>query len=97
MRDDMHAGRIKPEEERLAVLPCLVEEPERVRQYFIINCLHTFWTEFACILDSLLPDLAPARFDGGVILVRRVAVDHVARADAGLERRRYWPSRCRRP
>src|SRR5262245_20972653 len=32
MREHVHAGRIEPEEKRLAVLSCLVEELERIRQ-----------------------------------------------------------------
>ena len=40
-----------------------------------------FGIERAGVLDLLLADLAPARHHGRVVLVRRPAVDHVARAD----------------
>ena len=88
MRDDMHPGRVEPEEERLAVLPCLVEELERVRQYLVVDRLHAFRAEFARIFDFLFSDLAPARLHGGIVHVRRPTMDHVARTHGGLECRR---------
>ena len=84
----MHAGRIEPEEEGLAVGLGLVRELERDGEDFVVHGLHPFRIECAGVLDLLLADLAPARLHGGIILVRRPAMDHVARADLVLEGRR---------
>src|SRR5262245_13249264 len=88
VRDDVHPGWIKPEEERLAVLSCLVEELERIRQYLVVNGLHALRTEFASILYFLFSDLAPTWLVGWIIHVRSPAVDHIARTDRRLECRR---------
>src|SRR6516225_2316268 len=85
MRDDMHSGRVEPEEERLVVLSCLVEEFERVRQYFVVNCLHALGAEFTGVLYLLLSDLAPTRLDRGIIHIGGPAMHHVARANCSLE------------
>ena len=88
MRDDVHARRIEPEEERLVCLPGLVDELERVAQDLVVDRLHAVGTERAVVLDLLLADLAPARLHRRVIHVRGPGVDHVARADRVLGRRR---------
>ena len=79
--DDVHAGRVEPEEERLAVALGLVDELERVGQDLVVDRLHPLRIERAGVLDLLLADLAPARLDGRVVLVGGPAVDHVARPD----------------
>ena len=81
MRDDVHARRIQPAEERLAVLLGLVDELDRQVADLVIDGLHPLGIERAGVFDLLLADLAPARHLGRVILVRRPAVNHVARAD----------------
>src|SRR6516225_6055159 len=88
MREDMHACRIEPEEERFAVLSCLVEELQRVREDFVVDRLHAFRTEFARIFNPLFSNLAPTRLLGGVIVVGRPTVDHVPWAYTVFHRRR---------
>src|SRR5277367_2942078 len=94
MREDMHARRVEPEEERLVVLPSLVHERKRIRQYLVIHGLHAFWTEFAAILDPLLADLPPARLVGRVVDIGCPTVNDVARPDLFLQRR--WVIRMAR-
>ena len=81
MRNDVHPGRVEPEEERLVTCPCAVEELECICEDLIIHRLHAFRTELPRILDLLFPDLAPARLHGGIVHVRRPGMDHVSRAD----------------
>ncbi len=89
MRDDVHPRRVEPEEERLAVLLGLVDELERVVEDLVVDGLHpSSGQSVAGVLDLLLADLAPARLLGRVVRVGRPGVDHVARADLVLERRR---------
>ncbi len=66
----------------------LVEELEGVRQDLVIDRLHPLGTERAGVLDLLLSDLAPARLHGRVVHVGGPGVEHVARADRVLGRRR---------
>src|SRR5262249_49620506 len=81
MRDDVHARRIKPDEERLAVGLSLVHELECQIANLVVYRLHALRIERAGVLDSLLTDLAPARHLRGIILVGSPAMNHVARAD----------------
>ena len=53
----------------------------RGREDLVVHRLHPLGIERAGVLDLLLADLAPARHHRRVILVRRPAVDHVARPD----------------
>jgi hypothetical protein len=85
VRDHMHASRIQPEEERLALRSGLIEELEGVSENFVVHRLHAPGTKLARVLDPLLADLAPARLHGRVVDVGREAVDHVARTDGRLE------------
>ena len=64
MRLHMHAGRVEPDEERLAVGLGLVRELEREVEDFVIHGLHPFRIERAGVLDLLLADLAPAWLHG---------------------------------
>src|SRR5215467_4717695 len=64
---DVHAGRTEPDEERLAVLHCTVNELRRGLQELLIDCLHTLLGEWPGILASLL---APGAKTG--IIARRV-------------------------
>ena len=79
--DDVHARRVEPEEERLAVRLCLVQELEGEVADFVVHGLHPLGIERAGVLDLLLADLAPARVDGRIVGFGRPAVNHVARAD----------------
>ena len=88
VRDDVHARRIQPEEEGLVVRPRLVDELERVGEDLVVDGLHPLRTERAGVLDLLLADLAPARLHRRVVHVGRPGVEHVARADRVLRRRR---------
>ena len=81
MGDDVHARRVEPEEERLAVRLGLVHELEGQIADLVVHRLHPLRIERAGVLDLLLADLAPARHHRRVVRVRRPAVDHVARAD----------------
>ena len=73
VRDDVHAGRVEPEEERLAVGLGLVHELERVVEDLVVHGLHPLRIERAGVLDLLLADLAPARLHGRVVRVGRPA------------------------
>ena len=55
MREDVHAGRIPPHEERLAVLVRLVDEAERRRGDFLVHRLHALLGQRAGVLDLLRP------------------------------------------
>ena len=81
MRDDVHARRIEPAEERLAVLFGLVDEIDGQVADFVIHCLHPFGIERAGVLNLLFADLAPARHLRRVVRGRGPAMNHVARAD----------------
>ena len=71
VRDDVHAGRIEPEEERLVVGLGLVDELERLVADFVVHGFHALRAQLARVLDLLLADLAPARIHGGVVDVGR--------------------------
>ncbi len=61
MGDDVHASRVEPDEERLAVGLGLVDELQREVADLVVHGFHPLRTEFAGVLDLLLADLAPAR------------------------------------
>ncbi len=81
MRDDVHAGRIQPHEERLAVSLGLVHEIDGKIADLVIHGLHALRIQGARVLDLLFADLAPARHHRGIVHVGRPAMHHVARAD----------------
>jgi hypothetical protein len=81
VRDDVHAGRVQPEEEGLPVSLGLVDELEGEGLDFVVHGFHTLGIERAGVLDLLLADLAPARHHCGVIRIGRPTVNHVARAE----------------
>ena len=86
VRDDVHARRVQPDEERLAVALRLVDELDGVWSRISSSTVSMrFGVERAGVLDLLLADLAPARMLGRVVLVGRPAVEHVARADLVLQ------------
>src|SRR6516164_382231 len=71
-----------------AVLLCLVEELERVRQYLVVDGLHALRAQFTRILYFLLSYFAPARLHGRIVYVCRPCVEHIARSNRGFER--WW-------
>ena len=81
MRDDVHAGRIEPQEERLVVGLGLVDELQREVADFVVHGFHPLGIKRAGILDPLFADLAPAWVHGGVVHVGRIRMEHVARTD----------------
>ena len=81
VRDDVHARRIEPEEERLVVGLGLVDELEREVADFVVHGFHPLGIERSGVLDLLFADLAPARIHGRVVDVGRPRMDHVARTD----------------
>ena len=81
MRDDVHAGRVEPAEERLAVLFGLFDETQCEVADLIIHRLHPLGIKSTGILDLLFADFAPAWHLGGVIRSGRPGVNHVARTD----------------
>ncbi|MCY1406818.1 hypothetical protein D9M71_220980 [compost metagenome] len=82
VRDDVHAGRVEPDEERFVVLLGLVDEREGLVANLLVDGFHPLRIERSGVFDFLLADLAPARHHGRVISGGGPAVDHVAWADA---------------
>src|ERR1700712_3402460 len=81
MRDYMHARRVEPHEEGLAILFSLVDEVNREVPNFVVNCFHPLWVKRTRVLDLLLSDLAPARLGSRIVRGRRPAMHHVSRSD----------------
>ena len=81
MRDDVHARRIEPAEERLAVLLGLLDETQGEIADLVVHRLHPFRIKRSSVLDLLFADLAPARHVSGVIRSGRPGMNHVAWAD----------------
>ncbi len=54
---------------------------------FFVNRLHPLLGQRAGVLQPLFADLAETRDIGGIVLVRRIGVEHAARAELGLELR----------
>src|SRR5262249_14090296 len=86
VRDDMHPGWIEPKEERFAVLPCLAEELERVRQYLVVDGIHALGAQSIVMHYLLAPYFASARLHGRIVYICRHCVEHVARSNSGFER-----------
>ena len=86
MRDDVSAGRVEPDEERLAVLLGLVDELDRViedvlvdRLHIVFDARHWMRRQRPLIGDRLLADLAPTRLLCRIVDVGRGAVNEIAR------------------
>src|SRR5512137_99860 len=67
VRDDVHARRVEPAEERLAVRLGLVDELQGEIADFVVHRFHALGIERAGVLDFLLADPAPARHLGRVV------------------------------
>jgi hypothetical protein len=74
---DVHAGRIEPDEERLLIPVCAVDEVERGLEEFLVDRLHAFFGQRAGVLTFLL---APGSEAG--IVARRVGGGRHALHDA---------------
>jgi hypothetical protein len=92
MRDDVHPRRVHPNEERLAVRLRLVDEALGLvenngidRFHVVLDAVDRMRRQRALVGDLLLADLAPARIDGGIVDVRRDAMQNVARPDLVLQ------------
>ena len=81
VRDDMHAGRVEPDEKRLVVGLGFVDEFEGEVANLVIHCFHALGIERTGVLNLLFADLAPARHHGRVIRSSRPRMHHVARAN----------------
>ena len=81
MGDDVHAGRVEPDEEGLVVGFGLIYELQGEIADFVVHGFHALGIKCAGVLDLLLADLAPARHLGRVVHVGRPGMNHVARAD----------------
>ncbi len=94
MRDDMRAGGVHPQEERLVLLLDLVDELHRVvedvlvdRLHVVLDTRHGVRRQRPLILDRLPADPAPPRLDRLVVGRGGEAVDQVARSDLVSQRR----------
>ena len=92
MRDDMHARRVVPDEERLAGGLGLVDEGDGLVADDLVDGLHVVFDavdrmrrQRPFVGDLLLADLAPARIDRRIVGVGRESVQQIARADLVLE------------
>src|SRR5450755_4288404 len=77
MGDDVHARRVEPNEERLSVFLCFLDEAQGEAENLVIDGLHPVGAESPGILDALLPDFSPSRLNSRVVLAGRPAVNHV--------------------
>ena len=83
VRAQVHAGRVEPDEERLARSPLPLHVVDGRSRGLVVDRLHALLGERAGVLDGLLADLAEARIDGGVVPVGRLAAQDAARAELG--------------
>src|SRR5215813_8730245 len=88
MRYDMHARRVKPDKERLRLLPRLVDECQSLVADDLIDGFHVLldvwhWArrQRAFVDDFLLADLAPAWVDRRVVHIAGHGGHQVARSD----------------
>ena len=85
---DVHAGRVEPDEPGLAALLLLVDELDGLGEHLLVHRLHPLLRQRAGVLAALLAPLPEAAVVGeGAGGVRRVAVEHAARAEHLLELR----------
>ena len=81
MGDDVHACRIKPAEERFAVIFGFLDESQCEVTDLVIHGFHPFRIKCASILYLLFAYLAPSRHHGGVVGFGGPRMDHVAGAN----------------
>ena len=83
----MHVGEVHPDEGGLAGLVLALDEVDGARGDVVVDRLHPLLGQRTGVLAHLLADLAEARIDGRIVLVRGLAVQHAARAELGAEGR----------
>ena len=83
--ENMHPGRIEPDEERLLGVMRPVHEIERSAEEFLVRRLHALFRQGAGVLAFLLAPRPKARIVAGSLGVGRDAFHHAARAEARLE------------
>ena len=71
----------------LSAFVASLHEIDRVCGDFLVNRFHALLGQRAGVLDGLFADLAESRVIGGIVLVRRVAVQDAARSEHRLELR----------
>jgi hypothetical protein len=82
---DVHAGRIEPDEERLAVADGAIDEVGRGLQKLLVDRLHALLGERAGVLAFLLAPGAEARIIAGRVGCGRDAFEDATRAELCLE------------
>ena len=83
----VHVGEVHPDEGGLACLVLALDEVDGAVGDVVVDRLHALLGQRAGILAHLLADLAEARIDGRIVLVRGRAVQDAARAELETERR----------
>ncbi len=83
----VHAGRVVPDEERLARLDGAFHEIQRAGEELLVHGLHALARDRTGVLDRLLADPAEARVNRRIIDIRGFAAQRTARAEALLELR----------
>jgi hypothetical protein len=83
MGAQMHAGRVEPDEERLARRLLSLHVVDRRGRGLVVDGFHPLLGQRTGILDGLLADLAEPRIDRGIVAIGRLAPQHAARAELG--------------
>jgi hypothetical protein len=85
VRSQVHVGEVHPAEERLPSVVLALDEVRGGLDEFVVARLHPLAGQRPRVLDPLLADAAPARLLARVVLGRRAALEHPARAEALVE------------
>src|SRR4030095_9133498 len=81
VRPEVHVREVHPAEERLAPPVLALDVVACGRRELVVTRLHTLSRKRSRVLDSLLPDAAPARVLLRVVFRRRLAAQHAAGAE----------------
>ncbi len=84
---EVHVRRVHPAEERLAPVVLALDEVAGGVDELVVAGLHPLPGQRARVLDPLLADTSPARVLLRIVLRRRPAAEHAARAEALTELR----------
>ena len=79
VRSEMHGGRVVPEEERLVGFGLFLHPRQRALGDLFVHRLHALLRQRTRIFNRLLADAPPARVDGRIVCVGRLAMEHAAR------------------
>src|SRR5437879_13735828 len=91
MRPDVHAGRVPPDEGRLAVLVCSVNEVQRAIGDLLVHCFHALDCQWAGVFARLLAPGSEAWISRrGIVRVRGFALQNAARTEPRFESRILW-------